>query len=29
MSLDVRFPVAAFYRNAGVPEALDEPEGEV
>jgi Uma2 family endonuclease len=29
MSLDVRFPVAALYRNAGVPEALDEPEGEV
>jgi Uma2 family endonuclease len=29
MSLDVRFPVAALYRNAGVPEALAEPEGEV
>jgi Uma2 family endonuclease len=29
MSLDIRIPVAALYRNAGVPEALDDPEGEV
>lgn len=28
-SLDIRFPLAALYRNAGVPEALDDPEGEV
>src|SRR5215471_19311772 len=28
-SLDIRFPAAALYRNAGVPEALDGPEGEV
>jgi len=28
-SLDVRFPLDALYRNAGVPEATDDPEGEV
>lgn len=28
-SLDVRFPVAAFYRNSGVPIVASEPEGEV
>jgi Uma2 family endonuclease len=28
-SLDIRFPAAALYRNAGAPEALDGPEGEV
>ena len=27
--LDIRFPAAALYRNAGVPEAIDGPEGEV
>lgn len=29
MSLDLRIPVAELYRNSGVPETLDEPEGEV
>jgi Uma2 family endonuclease len=29
MSIDVRFPVAALYRNAGVPEMIDDPQGEV
>jgi Uma2 family endonuclease len=28
-SLDVRFPFAALYKNAGVPEAMEDPEGEV
>lgn len=28
-SLDVRFPFSALYRNAGVPEGIDEREGEV
>jgi len=28
-SLDVRFPLAALYKNAGVPEALEDTEGEV
>jgi Uma2 family endonuclease len=28
-SLDIRFLAAALYRNAGVPEAIDGPEGEV
>jgi len=28
-SLDIRLPLAALYRNAGVPEALNDPEGEV
>ncbi len=28
-SLDVRFPLDALYRNSGVPEATDDPEGEV
>jgi len=28
-SLDVRIPVTALYRNAGVPEATDDPEREV
>ena len=27
--LDVRFPLAALYKNAGVPEALEESEGEI
>jgi Uma2 family endonuclease len=29
MSIDVRLPVALLYRNAGVAEGMDEPEGEV
>jgi hypothetical protein len=29
MSLDVRIPVAALYRNAGISEGMDDPEGEV
>ena len=29
MSLDVRIPVVALYRNAGIPEGMDDPEGEV
>ena len=29
MSLEVRFPLAALYKNAGVPEAMEDPEGEV
>jgi Uma2 family endonuclease len=28
-SLDVRFPFATLYKNAGVPEAMEDPEGEV
>jgi Uma2 family endonuclease len=28
-SLDVRFSFAALYKNAGVPEAMEDPEGEV
>lgn len=28
-SLDIRFPLAALYRNAGVPEAMEDLEGEV
>lgn len=28
-SLDVRFPLAALYKNAGVPEAKEDTEGEV
>jgi Uma2 family endonuclease len=28
-SLDVCFPLAALYKNAGVPEAMEDPEGEV
>lgn len=28
-SLDIRIPVAALYRNAGIPEGMDDPEGEV
>ncbi|GAC1356375.1 MAG: Uma2 family endonuclease [Ktedonobacteraceae bacterium] len=28
-SLDIHFPMTALYRNAGVPEAMDEPDGEV
>ena len=28
-SLDIRLPLAALYRNAGVPETLNDPEGEV
>ncbi len=28
-SLDIYLPLAALYRNAGVPEALNESEGEV
>ena len=28
-SLDIHFPAEALYRNAGVPEAIDGPEGEV
>lgn len=28
-SLDIRIPVSALYRNAGVPEGVDELEGEV
>lgn len=29
LSLDIRLPVAALYRDAGVPETIDDPEGEV
>jgi Uma2 family endonuclease len=29
MSLDVHFPVAVLYKNAGVPAVTDDPEGEV
>jgi Uma2 family endonuclease len=29
MSLDVRIPVSTLYRNSGVPEGMDDPEGEV
>ncbi|HCI82069.1 MAG TPA: hypothetical protein DHW02_20540 [Ktedonobacter sp.] len=29
MSIDVDFPVAALYRNSGVPIAVSAPEGEV
>jgi hypothetical protein len=29
MSFGVRIPVVALYRSAGVPEALDDFEGEV
>ena len=29
MSIDVYLPVAALYRNAGVAEGTDDPEGEV
>ncbi len=28
-SLEVRFPLAALYKNAGVPEAMEDIEGEV
>ena len=28
-SLDIRIPVSALYRNAGVPEGVDDLEGEV
>ena len=28
-SLDIRLPLATLYRNAGVPETLNDPEGEV
>ena len=28
-SIDVCFPLAALYRNAGVPETTDATEGEV
>ncbi len=28
-SINVRLPVAVLYRNAGVPEVTDDPEGEV
>ena len=28
MSLEVRFPLAALYKNAGVTEAMEDPEGE-
>lgn len=28
-SLDIRIPVSALYRNAGVPEGVDDPDGEV
>jgi Uma2 family endonuclease len=28
-SIDVRFPVAVLYRNAGVAKVTDDPEGEV
>ncbi len=28
-SIGVRLPVAALYRNAGIPEVTDDPEGEV
>ena len=28
-SLDIRLPLATLYRNAGVAEALNDPEGEV
>ena len=29
MSLDVRIPVSVLYRNARVPESVDDPEGEI
>ena len=29
MSIVVRLPLAALYRNAGVPASVDDPEGEV
>jgi len=29
MSLDVRFPLSALYKNAGVPEMTEDLEGEV
>ncbi len=29
MSLEIRFPLAALYKNAGVLEAMEDPEGEV
>ncbi len=29
ISLDIHFPLAALYRNSGVPETFGEPEGEV
>ena len=28
-SLGIRFPLAALYKNAGVLEVLEDPEGEV
>jgi hypothetical protein len=28
-SLDIRLPLAALYKNAGIPELLNDPEGEV
>ena len=28
-SLDILIPVSALYRNAGVPEGVDDPDGEV
>jgi Uma2 family endonuclease len=28
-SLDIHFPLAALYKNAGVPEAVEESEGEI
>ncbi len=27
-SLDIHFPMEALYRGAGIPETIDEPEGE-
>ena len=27
-SLDIHFPIEALYRGAGIPETIDEPEGE-
>ncbi len=29
MSLDVRIPISSLYRNSGISETLDVPEGEV
>lgn len=29
MSLDIRFPLAALYKNAGVPEVMEDAAGEV
>ncbi len=29
VSLGIQFPMADLYRNAGVPETIDDPEGEV